>query len=334
MNCNVAGWYNRNNLGDESYKLAFPKLFPDLNFFFESSAQSCDICIIGGGDILNRHYVKKAIDCPAKKRFAISVSAGTQAPLDLLPELDGIWVRDHRSEEHLKSNGVTCGYMPDVAFGLEPEPEKGVELLEKHFEKEGLELYEKKVAVVLNAHLIHGKEGIRARDLITYLKAAQDIASVADDTSASFVFVPMSTGAPYDDRVTNAFAASRCKWWKKNYVIHERFSVQETLNLIAACDAVISSRLHSSIFSLVSNTPFLDLTHHDKNRSFLETMHLEGYSIPYWSFCSEELRSRLQSLLDNSEAIANKLRWIHQGQLEILKREVGNVRFVEQRQRD
>ena len=171
------------------------------------------------------------------------------------------------------------------------------------FEENGLNLYSKVVGVVLNGHLGQVKDAQLARDFITLNKAAQDIASVADLTPASFVFFPMSTGAPHDDRATNGIVASRCKFWNKNLTIYERLSVQETLNLIAACDAVISTRLHSTIFSILSNVPFVDLVHHDKNQMFLKTCGLEEFGISYWSFGSVQLRTLLNKMLSGQQSI-------------------------------
>jgi len=216
-----------------------------------------------------------------------------------------------------------------VAVCLEPNREAGIKFIEKRFAEERLELYERKVGVVFNAHLMRAKDGLLSRDFVNFLKAIQDIAKVMDNTSASFILFPMSTQMPYDDRVPNAYLANHCKFWNKNLTILDRPSVQETLDLISACDAVISTRLHSTVFSLISHTPFVDIVHHDKNRSFLETTHLEGHSLSYWSFCFERLKASLDSAIHNHEARSHKLRWTHQHLLDTLKREARNVRFVE-----
>lgn len=332
LNCRIIGWYNKNNIGDESYKISFPQLFPQLDFDFDGDSRrrsEYDVCILGGGDILNEHYARKALACPAKKRFIVSTSAGPMAPLDLLPKFDGIYIRDRRSERFLSEKGIECTFLPDVSTCLQPNKEQGIEWLESKFRSEGLDLYEKRIGLVLNAHLMYAKDGILARDFITFLKAAQDMARLADNTSASFVLLPMSTQMPYDDRIPNGFVASRCKFWKKNLLVQDRLTVQETLNLISACDAIISTRLHSSIFSLNSQVPFVDIVHHDKNRSFLETMQLEGQALSYWSFCFEELRSAVEMLLDDHEAHVRKLEWIYQQNLEALKREAGDVRLTQ-----
>lgn len=319
----VVGWTGHYNIGDESYKLTFPKLFPEYEFAFQDKGDA-DICILGGGNILTEDYVRSALNVNAHKRFVFSASANKNSPFELLKKFDNIIVRDQASFNLLSENHVSCRLGADAAFSMHPDPIAGKEILRRMFEENGLDLYSKVVGVVLNGHLGQAKDSQLARDFVTINKAAQDIATVADSTSASFVFFPMSTGSPYDDRVTNGLVASRCKFWKKNITIYERLSVQETLDLISACDAVISTRLHSTIFSILSNVPFVDLVHHDKNQTFLETCSLEQFGLSYWSFGSVQLRTILNKVLSEQQTILTEAK---QTQVKLLQESLKYVCF-------
>ncbi|NIQ15589.1 MAG: hypothetical protein GTO02_14685, partial [Candidatus Dadabacteria bacterium] len=49
----VLGWYGHDNVGDEAYKLAFPKLFKNNKFVFgEIIKGKPEKIILGGGDVL------------------------------------------------------------------------------------------------------------------------------------------------------------------------------------------------------------------------------------------------------------------------------------------
>ena len=320
--CLIIGWYNRFNIGDESYKLSFPKLFPEYDFVFKDTGQA-DICILGGGNILSESYVRLALDSKVSKRYVFSASANKHSPFSLLKEFDGIVVRDKASQQLLLDHDVPCHLGADAAFCLNPDPAVGKQLLQTMFSDNKLDLYSKVVGVVLNGHLGQAKDAQLARDFITLNKAAQDIASVADSTPASFVFFPMSTGAPHDDRVTNGLVSSRCKFWKKNLSIYERLSVQQTLDIVSACDAVISTRLHSTIFSILANTPFVDLLHHDKNESFLETCGLKDFGLSYWNFSSYQLKTLLNRMLSGR----TELNDVRQSQDTLLRESVKYVCF-------
>ena len=230
---NVIGWYDHGNIGDESYKQAFPTLFPDVTFHFSDVAptEPCDNCILGGGDVLCQCFVQNLLDSPARKRIILSVSVNpATAPFELLKRVDQIIVRDLRSVEILRSHDIKCVWMPDIATILSPNRELGELWLEREFREHGLELYERRIGVVFNSHLYHHDNGLYARDLITLLKACGELAQFADSTSASFIFFPMSTQMPCDDRITNGFIAGQCKFWRKNLLVYDALSVQDTLN--------------------------------------------------------------------------------------------------------
>lgn len=58
MNICVYGWYGHNNLGDELFKDAFKKLFPEYNFTFTDhftleNVEKADAIFFGGGSFLN-----------------------------------------------------------------------------------------------------------------------------------------------------------------------------------------------------------------------------------------------------------------------------------------
>ncbi len=309
MRINVLGWY-RDNIGDESYKLAFPQMFPDASFVFSDSPipEEFDLTILGGGDILSESFVKRLLSANSKKKVAISVSANANSPFDLLKQVDEIYVRDNLSLKLLKAHDVPCHFMPDIAFLLKANQEKGEKWLKDFYHDEQGELYEKKIGFVLNAHLFQGKPDILARDFLNFTKVSWDMARLMDETSASFVLFPMSTRQPYDDRATNSMVSSRCKFYKKNLVVYDRLNVQETLNLLSSLDLVISTRLHSSIFCLSSQIPFIDVTHHDKNGSFLESFCLQDHSLSYWNFEYLTLKEKVQHMLINSDDYKAKLR--------------------------
>lgn len=322
----VVGWYNRRNIGDESYKLSFPKLFPKATFEFGDTPGG-NISVLGGGHVLSKSFLESFARSNASRKIAISVSASPETPKELLSQFETILVRDVRTLRNMESWGIPARLMPDVSVCMEPNPERGRGIIAERFEAEGLELYKIRVAVILNAHLYY-REKLLARDYMTCLKAMQDIARVADDTSASFIFVPMSTGQPYDDRAMHGFINAHCKWWRKNWVIHERFDVQQTLDILSSCNVIISSRLHSSIFALISHVPFIDLLHHDKMLGFLETVGWRE-DLCYWNFSAHELAEKLTSNLDRERASRSKLELIHQEQLALLMKEAQNVRLSE-----
>ncbi len=324
----VLGWYGHGNCGDESYKLTFPLVFPQYDFHFtdeiKQQHKDSDAYIMGGGDIVYSHLLQKIEKVKGKKHL-ISVSLSSSDCVDKLSVFDTIAVRDRASLERLEKHGLMGDLVPDMAFSLYPDRNRGAALLKEWFDYEKMELYSKVVIVVINAHLSVRHE-ILGRDAFTFEKFAYDMASIMDNTPASFVFIPFGMDSPHDDRITNSWVASKCKFWKKNLVVYNRLSQEDILAVYAAADAAICTRLHAGIFSTVGHTPFIDITHHDKTRSFLNTYDLSRWSLNYWSFDKDTCQEMLHKHLLDAD-VRQFLRKVNHGCKEALH-EFGKVNLV------
>lgn len=292
----VFGWYGHNNCGDESYKLSFPIMFPSHNFKFSNKIDkdevaNCDLIVLGGGNILKPNFFRELKKIPPDKPiYAISVG-GEQSYPDAYDRFKHFYVRDKVTYNMLEGHPRTL--MPDLAFCLQGDPYRGSELIKKHFEDNRLDLYEKIVVVNISAYLTSGGLDKLAREAFHFLKFSYDLAQIVDDTPASFIFLPFGTRPPNDDRVSNGWIASKCKWWKKNYHVWGELTVQDSLDIIAASNLVISTRLHCSLFAFNCGTPLIDITHHDKNKNFLNLINKQKDSIFYWTLCKDDLQERV-----------------------------------------
>ncbi len=275
------GWYNKDNIGDESYKLSFPIIFPQYSWTFtdfpsKQQINDCDFIVLGGGNILERNFLSLLKDIN-KPIYAFSVGTTEKLTEQELSIFTKIYSRDKKAQN----------WVPDAAFALTPDKHNGKILVKNLFAKK--DLYEKLFIVVTNAHLVKKQEEL-SREFITFHNFCFKMAQIIDNTNASFLFLPFSTSSEVDDRTTNSWLASRCKFHKKNIVVYDKFKVQETLDIISVADLVISMRLHSSIFACLAGVRFLDIVHHDKSRNFLETIGKKEY-LDYWDFSNEKAKN-------------------------------------------
>jgi polysaccharide pyruvyl transferase WcaK-like protein len=298
---NVVGWYGKRNCGDESYKLAFPCVFPEYEFVFsDQPIEKADAYILGGGDILNNSLLAKFQNIK-KPKHVMSVTASSKIEKKMLDGFRTIIVRDTASHANLKSIGVDALLYPDFSFALSYNKERGAQLIKSFFDKEKHDLYDKKVVVVMNGHMVP-YHAAPAYEYARLDKLCYDLAISLDQTPASFIFIPFGTKAPWDDRLPNGIVASRCKYWKKNVMVYDELGVQDILDMISGSHAVISSRLHSSIFSATCERPFVDITHSHKNRYFLETIGYKKASIGYDSFNSTQMTTMLKHAIFDRNA--------------------------------
>jgi polysaccharide pyruvyl transferase WcaK-like protein len=312
MKITVLGWYGHGNVGDESYKASFPLLFPNDQLLFTNLIKpehhDSDLFILGGGAVLEEPFIQQLR--PFKNKIALSVTANKNN----LQDFKQVFVRDVKSYQAIPSV-----LMPDAAFLLNPTQNDAIK---PYFQNR--DLYQKKVVCVYNAHL-SVVQGQLARDQLNFLKVTNDLADIIDRTAASFVFIPFGNDDPWNDRITNSWLASKCKFWKKNFVIYDKISFQQALDIIASADAVISTRLHASIFSCVAKVPFIDITHHDKNLGFLQTVGLEDWSIPYWRFNYEKCLTLLNEFLTKP---TTKLQTIVEAQRHQIAKVMNHVRLL------
>jgi len=298
----ILGFYGHFNIGDESYRLSFPIVFPEHELTFVDKINPTDVAkydavILGGGNVLKPYFFKELEKATKVDKPIFAISVGVEEGMIVPNVFRHIYVRDLSSKEQLVKQGHKVSFMPDLAFLLKADAQKGREWLISKFATEGLDLYQKKVAIIINSYLLHaGQDGL-ARDVARFNNFAYELARVIDDTSASFIFIPFGQQFPIDDRIANSWVAAKCKFWTKNLVIFDKLDVQNTIDVLAAVDVIISTRLHSIIFSYSFGIPFIDITHHSKSINFLKTIPNGTDAISYWSFDVKKLQDMLKQKL-------------------------------------
>lgn len=324
MKISVIGWYGHNNTGDEAYKIAIPKIFPDDKISFAEvidERDDADLILLGGGDIVSDFFIRE-IKKVNKKKIAASVTIHKGSALSHLNLFEEINVRDIQSlavaKNYVEENKLH--YLPDFTLSLVPNKSNGKRLIKKYFDNENHTLLNKLIIVNINSYLSHIKPSSERKGFTCFLKLAQDIADLTDKTEASFLFIPFGTKPPDDDRVTNSFINACCQKQNKNIVIYDRINVIDTLDIISAADIVISSRLHCTIFSTIASVPFIDITHHDKNLGFIKTLNKIEWSIPFWNFEYQKCVNLINKFLfeDNKDNIEDLNNFTSKSRMQLL----------------
>jgi hypothetical protein len=122
--CSIAilGFYNRFNIGDDAYQIAFNLIFGSdfkLEFYCMDDIKAIpghiDIVICGGGDIINEYFMEKAekILCEFYGPvYAVSVGIPYEACVNYLRLFDHVFARSTQDYEIacsiLGERNVTC----------------------------------------------------------------------------------------------------------------------------------------------------------------------------------------------------------------------------------
>lgn len=300
------GFFNFGNIGDEAYRLAFPKLFPDYEFVFCNSLKNVetDTVILGGGDVLSNDFISQVKKY--NKKYAFSVNYRDE----------DIFIFDEVIARNFNSK---VPYYPDFAFILEGNKQNGRALIENLFLYNNLELYENIVILTLNSYLCMKQNSELARDYVNFDKVCYDLAKLMDNTCASFILMPFGNGYPHNDRIANSAVYTKCKYWKKNLLLFNELNVQETLDVFSAVNAAITTRLHAGIFSCIAEIPFIDITHHSKTGLFLESIGKSEWGVDYWHFDYWKTLNLLDDFLKNKTKYKKEVNIINNHAKELLR---------------
>ncbi len=310
----ILGYYGHQNIGDDAYKLSFPILLPNYTLnFVDKLINPTKTVVLGGGNVINNYFLGQLARFPNITKYTFSVNATPDMMEDLFP-FKQIICRNNLTGFPKDTKIMS---LPDFAFVLEPNPKNGRKLIEKIYKDNNLDLYANVVIIVLNSFLCNREYGL-ARDYVNFEKVCYDLAHLMDHTSASFLLLPFGNSLPQNDRLANANIYMKCKWWRKNAIVFDMLSVQETLDICSSVQAVISTRLHSSIFSCIGGTPFVDLTHHNKTKLFLDYVDRPDWSVDYWHLSYEKLKFLLDDFLLNQAEHREKLSAISKKNREML----------------
>lgn len=82
---------------------------------------------------------------------------------------------------------------------------------------------------------------------------------------------------------------------------------KKAIELISKSKAVIGMRLHSMIFSVLTETPFLALSYSNKTTAFMEDLELSEYCLDWENLTLGDLKERFGELMKNYDGVFMKL---------------------------
>jgi polysaccharide pyruvyl transferase WcaK-like protein len=276
----VLGYYNRGNLGDETYKIVMAKYLPQfqLQFVCIDDINSINVSaykglIVGGGDIVNDYFYGKLN--PILKKFTgfkIALSIGIPFPdcitKKYFGKYDHIFVRNCEDIRALQrvvgTNKSHC--LPDLAFLLDRPlpPLEG---------REPVNLVIKKPKPKCGFFLV--------QNLINFPFVVENLIKLVKEISQTYdvvfyLFNTFSNKEENDYDVSEKVAVSA--GLNPNEVIDTKtYDPIELLNLIANLDFAVCLRFHAHIFCMLAGVPFISISSTRKTRSLMKTAGLGDY---------------------------------------------------------
>lgn len=275
------GWYNRRNVGDESFKLVHRFLFPDLEKIWLENAtgfefQEGDIVVVGAGDVVKPYYIETL---PRDIRFFI-YGCGLTGSDDLeylvsqKYRLYGAWFRNRADVDALAAHGISSRYTPDVCLQLAGQLALGSP---EHLTRKRIAFLPSNGA----SRSYERKGDIRGASYMNYF--VHECAAIIDDLSQYYDvdLIAMSGDNNDDDLafVNSVFGLSANRGCMSVHEYHP--DPVRTIEIISAATLCITMKYHGIIYSLVTGKPFIDIGMTRKNEIFCLENGFGEVSVPH-----------------------------------------------------
>ncbi len=291
QNILVLGFYDRQNIGDDSYKIAMPRIFSKHHLHFKSAddltdddvydsdgREKFDMIIVGGGDVINRYFMKRIKRVLRKfggRIYAFSV--GIPFPSEgekYLGLFDHIYARS-RVDYDVAVNIVGSAnvtYLPDVSivFSRTGMSLHGTRRL--HFQAPGPPRT-KKIGICLAQPMFY-KNPRGELILDKLVRSINRINSIQHIELHLFSFNYSTKESESDLVVNKKLFELLCNNHVPviNHTEYASTTVQGVLKLIDSMDLVVASRYHSVMFSVIQKRVFVPLYVSHKIDSLLEDL--------------------------------------------------------------
>lgn len=219
-------------------------------------------------------------------------------------------VRNSESQDRL----LKCGVISSINVTQDP-----VWNLSASAEQKSLS---KSIKIGISLRSWFAKDSIEQKNLINELQ--DSINWLIEHKKAVITLIPFSKGKDNDQRLFEKLSYNQNEQIK---VWEGEFSVDEYLNLINEQDIIIGMRLHSIIFSVLTQTPFLGISYSNKVQSMLKSLSLEELSLPIENFSCKEFQEKFQYLINNYSKTKESLR---SAVTEMKDREAKNYNLLKQ----
>lgn len=276
----VLGFYDRANLGDETYKIVFTQYFQNYNLTYlciDDINETTDVnnyagILIGGGDIINNYFYgkyNKLIQNYKGIKLAVSIGIPFASLINekYLKDFDHIFTRNYCDVREIQKivGYDKAHYLPDLAFILnQPKFNLNIENNKK-----------KTCGIFLINNLM------KFTDILTDLTNLIYIISQEYD----IVFYKFNSSNTVEDdfQVSEYVLAllrikhNTCLSKINNYVDHTAYSTYDMLNVISKLDFAVCLRFHAHVFCMLANVPFLSISCTKKTKVLMTHAKLRNY---------------------------------------------------------
>lgn len=271
------------------------------------AVEESDLVLISGGhhltDILsNRGYYKLSANfyipiALKKKTVLLPQSIGPAHNKGIITSIKyilqnsySVAYRDKSSEQFIKSLNIDIDsrYVPDLVYSLQP-----FDNCSRDLKTVGIALY-------------HSYAGENREKILPF--TIKNLTLEIDDLLSkgySVKIIPMDSGDEEYSKKIYETLKSDVK--KDGFVIADRGSqIMDIVNQFATVSFCLAYKTHSTVFSMICNTPLVAVAYHPKSTEFMKKVGLQDYAINDTDASYENLRKAVSKIEANYDSIREK----------------------------
>jgi polysaccharide pyruvyl transferase WcaK-like protein len=260
----VLGYFNRGNLGDESYMVAYKHLFPNVQLVFssiddtESIPEDISLVLIAGGDIVNPYFIpkiKQTLRNWGGPCYAFSVGIPYEADVKLINIFDHVVVRSCQDKELVASTigGKNVRYLPDITWILR-------QIVPPPVYKFPMSKTPKQIMIALAQPAFYNNEN-EATLIDGMVRFIYEFIQKYPHTKVNLVSYNTHINEEESDHMINTKVYQKLSFYE-NVINCNQTALRDPTNMLKFVqkqDLVVGMRYHSIVFSMIENIPFVAL---------------------------------------------------------------------------
>jgi hypothetical protein len=291
LNCLLIGFYDRHNIGDDTYKHVLPKLLPCYNITTISCDDAhkiddnVDIVLIGGGDLVNDYFMNKVqqlLKLFTGRVYGVSLGIPFKSCSHYLHIFDHVFVRSKFdygiAVKEIGERNVS--YLPDFSVALGALGENRI--IEVPTKKPNVN-----VGVCLAQPLFYNNP--KKTSLLDGFCHALKVFADTVVPHVRFILLAFNSNTKNNqecDYVINNHIAKLLRKRGLDVILSHNIPTPSSMLSFfqTQLDMCICMRYHSVMFSLISNIPFVPVYVSQKVHNVLEDFEFDheiAYRLPY-----------------------------------------------------
>jgi len=219
-----------------------------------------------------------------------------------IKKMDPIFLREKSSEEVVKKMGLE-----EKEYSFAGETAYLLNKVNKEYEEDFSEIEKDKTNIGLTIHHLYYRYHMSREKYVDIMSDfCEHLADHVDEPNIVFVPMEYTKEGPKDRQLIHEIIDNTdCE--KDIQVIKKDLKPEQLHGFMQSLDFFVGTKTHSIVMSLVSCTPTISVSYHDKSNFFMEEWDVGSYTIDLKDVNTDDLMDLFEKLSNNEEKVKETL---------------------------